>query len=233
MALTDWTQIGHSCVYCLNLVILVVLVNRKTVLTAAHCINDIDLPANQYTVVLGLQRRSQLSSEISSGDAKAYDVESITVHPSFASSTKTDDIAVVKLSSKVELRNDIRLIRRLARNSDRFVGNSDCWISGFGWIDSVNGILADNLQVANMDVVSQQACRELRGDTVPGTVCLFNGFNEESGCAGDSGGPLVCRKGKEQVLLGLSSFGPKYCDSYTIYTSIAAHRPWLRSLGVK
>lgn len=46
-------------------------------------------------------------------------------------------------------------------------------------------------------------------------------------CSGDSGGPLFVRSGRGWALAGVLSGGPIPCRGVNLYTSLAAHRPFL------
>ncbi|KAL5015102.1 hypothetical protein ScPMuIL_009372 [Solemya velum] len=208
-----------------------VLVNGRRVLTAAHCVDGI--ATDDMAVVLGLQRSSQVASEVASGDAVTYGVARYRIHPLFSGENTDGDIAVVTLSNEVTFRDDIQPVSRLARKSESFLANSDCWGMGFGLTDKAAGTLADNLQVANMNVITDEECNDIFVNDIDRSVCVFNGDDAESICDGDSGGPLVCLVGGEQVLVGVGSLGGTQCTKASVFTSVASHRTWLKVMGVK
>ena len=51
--------------------------------------------------------------------------------------------------------------------------------------------------------------------------------NTKDTCRGDSGGPLICEQSGIPVIYGIASYGPAGCDSYTIFTKVAALSDWI------
>lgn len=64
-----------------------------------------------------------------------------------------------------------------------------------------------------------------------GQICAGGEAGKDS-CKGDSGGPLMYENGRTYEVIGLVSFGPRYCgqeDVPGIYTNVYEYNPWIRS----
>jgi secreted trypsin-like serine protease len=59
-------------------------------------------------------------------------------------------------------------------------------------------------------------------------LCVGSSSGNPGPCKGDSGGPLIrAKSGGGYELVGVSSWGPQYCTSYAVYSSVVAHTGWI------
>jgi len=205
------------------------IISDTWLVTAAHCV---ERPAFSYSVVLGMHNLKDSSL----GDPKTYDIKRIIQHPFWSSDSQTgfaNDIALIELSSTIEMNEFVQAVK-LAERSDSFLGNSDCWITGWGKTGYLSRI-PNVLQEASVDVYSRATCTASFGDVINvNHICVGKRFKSGS-CSGDSGGPLVCSLNNEYTLAGVTSFGPTTCSTSmpSVYTRISSYRAWIgRNTGV-
>ena len=91
------------------------------------------------------------------------------------------------------------------------------------------------IRSADVRVTTTDFCRDLESKDRVFTqfheaysFCAGGGGNDT--CTGDSGGPLFCSIGQKDVLMGITSQGPKRCGKLPgIYTKVSALIPWIKN----
>ena len=161
------------------------------------------------------------------------------------------DIALLKLKDKTKLP-----LPSIDIQGGDFKNRSV--FTALGWGKDEDGLLPDTLQVAEMEHVDLESCKEVYSNQVMNhTICA--GFDQnacEGTCLyalldhsnsmalGDSGGPLIIRNapgrnaaaGDPRIdqVIGITSAGPKDCadGSPTLYISIGSVWDWvLETIG--
>ncbi|XP_061170067.1 fibrinolytic enzyme, isozyme C-like [Saccostrea echinata] len=200
------------------------LIAPNYVLTAAHCVDG--QRARNIRVVAGLHRQSSTST------AQAMSVSRIIMHPNYNGNGAgfPNDIALLELSGEVTSNRATTIA--LARGTSSFIGNPDCWITGWGKT-SANSGTSEVLMEARMDVIGNGDCanqwRDISGASIFDThICLQ--AEGKSACNGDSGGPLVCRDNGAYVLAGATSWGITTCEGYpSVYVRVSKYLDWINS----
>lgn len=168
------------------------LINQDWVLTAAHCIYDIETIA-KYVRLGALKKSGGIS----------YDIASRIYHEKYNSRTGENDIALLLLSDSVTFTDQIRPIGLPGKElqNELFHGAKGV-INGWGSTDDTSR--SDVLRFANVNVISNELCKHsgLSLGIYDSTICA-QGVNNSAACKGDSGGGLVV----ESVLIGVTSFG--------------------------
>jgi len=201
------------------------VISDTWLVTAAHCVES--LPS-QLTVVLGMHDRTTWRQ----GEPSRFSIKTIIQHPGWSMDSQNgfpNDIALMELSSAADLSGPYAKAVQLAEAGADFQGNSDCWITGWGKLSFMQGP-PNILQEANIDVYSQDTCRQSYGDVIKGNhICIGKKYKSGS-CSGDSGGPLVCKQGDSYTLAGVTSFGLITCStSYpSVYSRISYFRDWIQ-----
>ncbi|XP_054905471.1 chymotrypsin-like elastase family member 2A isoform X1 [Poeciliopsis prolifica] len=202
------------------------LISQEWVLTAAHCINEVD----DYRVELG--KHSLKATEEGS---VARSAAKIITHEDYNILLSRNDIALIKLSSPVALSDTITP----ACLPDRDVvlpHGTPCLVTGWGRL-STNGPASDILQQAFLPVVGHDVCSQPDWWNVLATekmVCA-GGDGITAGCNGDSGGPLNCPNpdGSWDVH-GVVSFGSgegcNVLQKPTVFTQISSYVWWIKQV---
>ena len=178
------------------------IIGARWILTAAHCVEDEaggPLNPDDVNVVVGLDRYDGLPR---------LTVTNVYHHPGYKGKPPLNDIAIVRLSDKLQYTERVARIR-IARNKEeeeRYVGKPDrARITGFGR-QSLHGRIDSYLRVASVTIFSDRQCNALH----PGFdnrmfICAGNMEGGKDACSGDSGGPLVVRGRYGEVIVGVVS----------------------------
>ena len=160
------------------------LINRKTVLTAAHCnptefdydykgnTYTFDIVVNQYyptlasmfTVYLGIQNESAVY-DYENSQYNTFGVSSVLINPSFDDQNVLNDIAILKLNSIVSLNEQIQLacLPNPKWNSNSYPPvNSTAWIIGWG-TTKLLGSASNKLENAVINVYDSSFCNKVVG----------------------------------------------------------------------
>jgi hypothetical protein len=184
------------------------LISPDVVLTAAHCAQGYG--PSSFTIYFG----NSLNS------ATTRQVTEVWVHPGYHSSTITNDIAMLRLSSAPPA--DITPIPYLPHSlgvDQQDVGQPLEYV-GFGETEtrSVGVKLTVN---NNLDWI----CTQSGGCTVgsgyhasENTIC---GDQTPGGpCHGDSGGPAFVTRNGQEYVAGITSYGDQYCQYFGCSTKV-------------
>jgi secreted trypsin-like serine protease len=165
------------------------LIRGNIVVTAAHCSNFVR--AAQVQVLTG--------TEMLDGSGTRHDVERITIHPRYNSTSMESDVAVWRLANNAENQS----LATLALD-DGEVG-SKLWATGWGaLIEGGSGPV--QLQSVEVPLVDRQNCNDANsydGQISERMLCAGFDAGGEDACEGDSGGPLA----RGSVLVGITSWG--------------------------
>ncbi|EDW09624.1 trypsin alpha-3 [Drosophila mojavensis] len=190
------------------------LIEPDLVLTAAHCLLGMERNIDH----LGIRAGSIIKSGGSSVGIKAF-----TTHPKYNLDDKMNDVALIRLKSKLELSNSIKTIK-LASSTPKH--GAPAIVSGWG-TTSYRGSRPDSLLYINTFIVGRKQCASPQysyGDKIQETMICAASPGKDA-CQGDSGGPLV--SGGE--LVGVVSWGTNCAkDEYPgIYADVAILRDWI------
>ncbi|KFB44681.1 hypothetical protein ZHAS_00012567 [Anopheles sinensis] len=166
-------------------------------------------------------------------------VANIITHPEFSMSNVANDIAIVKLSSGINITYFVRPVCLWTLNDElhRIVGTNGTVI-GFGFTEQDK--TSDTLREATLTVVNVTTClisdRQTYGSLLNHNMFCAGGKNNVSACNGDSGGGLFFNINGTWHLRGIVSFipgrpdtVPKVCDSskYTVFTDVSRFAAWI------
>lgn len=181
------------------------LIDRDSVLTAAHCVED--ETALQLRVTVG---RTLLDSD----QGQTRRVEGIYRHPMYTSSRISSryDAAVLDLARNVRgiapatipgpNRNGPETPGRLATVAGW--GNTIEQSPSYGQPDNY----PRRMQEAQVPIVSDTRAKEVYGSDYAPALMLAAGREGKDTCQGDSGGPIFVKKSTGRVLdIGITSFG--------------------------
>ncbi|OWK11374.1 hypothetical protein Celaphus_00006815 [Cervus elaphus hippelaphus] len=129
------------------------LLNRRWVLSAAHCFKKNSYPSD-WSVQFG-----ELSATPSIWSLRAflhrYGVQDIITFPQFRRKSQ-HDIALVKLSSPVTFNKHVQPIC-IVSSSAEFKNRNDCWVTGWGDISEIESEVGDR-QAGEGSGIHQALC---------------------------------------------------------------------------
>lgn len=186
------------------------LIAPRWVLTAAHCVVDVELDH----VVVGRQVKSDTAS------GAEHDVVRAVPHPGYVAETAVNDAALIELATPSAVAPV-----RLAGPGDDGLEASGTPVKVYGWGQDLIplpfsvGFTPDALKVTDLAVVGDQPCRAsyanpdtrllpVFGSPLPSPddhICAGELLTDS--CYGDSGGPLVAATPAGPVEIGIVSTG--------------------------
>ncbi|XP_062382495.1 tryptase-like isoform X2 [Sardina pilchardus] len=199
-------------------------------MTAAHCFRSTSTAG--LVVYLGRQYQQSRSRR----NMVCRRVLRIIKHPSYMSSIRENDIALLRLSSSVTFTDYIRPVC-LAAAGSTFDSGTNTWITGWGTTKSgVPLPYPGTLQQVQIPVVGLTDCRKAYD---PQNVLITNnmmcagllGQGGKDSCQGDSGGPMVVKQDSVWVQAGIVSFGIGCGEAEFpgVYARVSQYESWINS----
>ncbi|KAL2729018.1 serine proteinase stubble-like [Vespula squamosa] len=201
------------------------LIDNKHVLTAAHCVVNMNSwDVARLTVRLG-DYNIKTNSEIRHVERR---VKRVVRHRGFNSRTLYNDVAILTLSEPVEFTEEIRPIC-LPSGSKLYVGMT-ATVIGWGSLRE-SGPQPAILQEVSIPVWSNSECKFKYGSAAPGGIVdsfLCAGRAAMDSCSGDSGGPLMVNDGR-WTQVGIVSWGIGCGKGQYpgVYTRVSHFLPWI------
>ncbi|KAB5583776.1 hypothetical protein PHYPO_G00099520 [Pangasianodon hypophthalmus] len=201
------------------------LISKDWVLTAAQCFTRKSNSA--VTVYLGKHTFNGFNPNQITRHAKQ-----VILHPNYNSTTKNNDIALVRLHASVNFSDYIRPVC-LAGQGSNFPDDTISWITGWGNINSTvpsPGVL----QEAMVPIANAYVCDYLLnpGSMTTNMICAGYLDGGPDTCQGDFGGPMVTKLGAAWIQAGITSWG-KGCDQHSspgVYTLVSQYQIWISSI---
>lgn len=196
------------------------LINSRWLLTAAHCTSG--RTAETITVELGIHDQYSPESWVISRS-----IDRIVNHPAYASVSKRNDVALLKMSSKVGYSIVVGPVCLASPDVD-YVGQY-ATATGWGTLYS-GGPVSQYLREVDLLVRSDADClSEVASIFVnpPTMVCAGEKGDNVDTCQGDSGGPLVVLDNNGRYAqMGVTSWGLG-CGDVGVYARLQAYVPWI------
>merc|ERR1712047_27727 len=200
-----------ACHYCGGTVL-----DAKTILTAAHC----QVSTNHYIMVGKTNRNEGQNVAIAN-----------VINSNWNQNTMDNDIAIVKLATPLTLGGDVQAICLPSANFNPAVG-AECFVSGWGTLQSGAQSLPTELQYVGVPVTSQASCNSAYSNGITANmICAGLDAGGKDSCQGDSGGPFVCMEGNNPVITGVDSFGIG-CASPGfpgVYARVSQYLDWIKA----
>ncbi len=192
------------------------LINRRYILTAAHCFLETQGVPQRMYAVLG-------TTDLNSNSATIVPLIAGIYHPGFNNNTIENDIALAVLSRDVA---ETDLIQYALLATQKAPANTKLTVAGWGITSSNQRSPPAQQSYAELSVVDGSSCaRYFQEYNMNENLCLY-GDNQQP-CQGDSGSGLVEKNGDRFVVNGIVSFGADSCtsrsDSLNAFTNVALY----------
>ncbi|KAG8136498.1 hypothetical protein E2320_005073, partial [Naja naja] len=157
-------------------------------------------------------------------------VARIISHPNYDSTSKNNDVALMKLQSPLSFNDFIQPVC-LPNAGMMFETDQQCWISGWG-AKYQGGNTSKYLNAAAVPLIDSSICNEryiYNGIILPTMICAGYLKGMVDSCQGDSGGPLVTMKNLLWWLVGDTSWGTGCATQYKpgVYGNITMFTEWI------
>ncbi|XP_054877284.1 transmembrane protease serine 9-like [Poeciliopsis prolifica] len=197
------------------------LITDQWVLTAAHCIGSDILTSRVHLGAYNLTQSNP--NEVTRGIAQ------VNKHLDYNPNTYDNDIALLKLSARVNFTDYIQPVC-LASHNSTFHEGTHSWVTGFGSLG--NEMFPDILQEVEIPIVGNNKCSCYNQDFAAITENMMCAGLDEGGkdsCQGDSGGPLVMYNSLVWVQGGVVSFGYDCAVPMKpgVYARVSAYQKWI------
>ncbi|KAJ8669033.1 hypothetical protein QAD02_000292 [Eretmocerus hayati] len=217
------------------------IVNKKTILTAAHCLTN--KTETNLTVKVG-------SSYSDDRGRVPHNVTKFIIHENYESKPfLLNDIALIILKEPIEIDNITTRSVKLANHNVNVSDGDEATVIGWGLIgwsllieklnqtaeidgeqsriedfERIMRLFPDTLRATQVRMISRKKCDEYKIGNLDGRLCSMT-LAGGNFCDGDSGGPLM--KGGYQI--GIMSEGDEQCSDILPYTysGIATYREWI------
>ncbi len=208
------------------------LLTPRLVITAGHCV--VDLTRKQIGKIEVVSGRTRLNSNTGqvarvSGLRMPHDASGKRRYRT-AMGASDWDVALLTLASPLSAKT-IKLAG--PDEADAWTPGRLAWITGWGITDAFTERDPVALQVARQAIMGNGLCRRFDGVAFRAArmVCIGGPQGHASTCLGDSGGPLVVATSAGYRLVGLTSYGTRFCtgNSPSVDTSVAGNqiRNWV------
>ncbi|XP_076762225.1 serine protease ea-like isoform X1 [Xylocopa sonorina] len=222
------------------------LINKRYVLTAAHCVTL--LPPHLRLIGIRLGEHDLSTERDCDKDEEGIEIicaeryqdigiESTHVHPEFSNKKLQNDIALIRLDGDADLRPPT--VRPICMPIGLPANMTLKRATVTGWGATEIGIRSQDLLQASLPIVSLKDCAEVykkRAQIWYKQICA-GGKKGIDSCAGDSGGPLqaptIYNNNLRYIQHGIVSFGPMNCGTEGapgVYTRVVYYMDWILNI---
>jgi len=203
------------------------IINENWIVTAAHCCAN-QSPFSMHVVAGGIKLNNFENEE------EPRDVDSIISHPSYISSTISNDICLLKLKESLEWTDFVQPIN-LPESMQQTEAGTMVTVTGWGTLSEGAFNLPNVLHKVTLPVVSDEECDRAYASAGYGTeenmICAGLPEGGKDSCQGDSGGPFFLNEEGNPTLLGIVSWGIGCARAgYPgVYSEVSYHIDWIMS----
>lgn len=206
------------------------IVDEYWILTAGHCVS-VERDIQKWQVWIG---DHDINSE-DSGTESSMLVEKIITHDDFIAFVPMNDVALMKLTKSIDIKNDPNVNKVCLPESNINIPDGQICIAT-GWGDShYQGRLSPVLQEVSLPILSQDECKtmnmEVTGKEVtPDMICAGLKDGKKGVCNGDSGGPLVYKFNTKWYQVGIASWAYKCSETGlpNVFARVPMFTKWIQ-----
>lgn len=202
------------------------LIDPYWVLTAAHCLDEVDPYFNQLQITTNQTKLNDFTN------VEKIKVKRFIQHPQWDTNnliSSPNDIALLQLEEPSK-QSPISII---SNPSNKIVSR----VLGFGTTSVQNHLMSD-LQQVDLPIVSNAVCQVAYQGTyniLETHICAGFAEGQKDSCSGDSGSPLIVWENNHWEQLGLVSFGGTNAtpcagaNAYGVYTNLPKFKDFISS----
>lgn len=219
-----------------------VLIKKRFVLTAAHCVINQFFKTIQDFIDGVVVKVGKVKVFTTEEFEQTRRVDRVRLHPNFKPLTLDNDIVLLRLQRGVHLnkanRQHVSLISLPTNETYTCFEQpgTNLIVTGYGLTSSLPQIVSDSLRYVRMPLTEISRCKQRYGNhaVTDAMLCSGDGLGRADSCQGDSGGPAVTfnsATGKWQ-LVGLTSWGSRQCSqrgSYAVLTRVSVFIDWIHT----
>jgi len=188
------------------------LIRSEWALTAAHCVDD---GFKLLQVRFNIHNSSKPTE-----NTVVRNITQVFKHPEYDDFFFYNDLALLKLEPGVSGITPLKI-----GSSSSTTGQ----VQVLGWGKKEDGELSTVLLRANLNVLSEQSCKDTNA-TIDASIQICAGVQNggADSCQGDSGGPLIKNLDTDPAQIGIVSAGPRICGKQPgLYTRVSAFHDFL------
>ncbi|ODM94876.1 Transmembrane protease serine 9 [Orchesella cincta] len=195
------------------------VINNLHVLTAAHCVTH---PKSEKTIdpraILVVLNDHNFANFTEMATVTRY-VAKVIRHPLYNPSTYDYDVAVLKLTMKIELNRRSEPILRSICLPPRTMASSftgqNATVTGWGRLTE-NGPQLTTLQESELTVTGNEMCNaQYSGKITSNMICAGLAGGEKDSCVAEPGSPLMKREYSRYVQIGVATYGRGCTKKYS------------------
>jgi secreted trypsin-like serine protease len=159
-------------------------------------------------------------------DGEQIKVVSIMNHPEYEAGLFPNDFLILELGRP----SKFTPAKLAAADDSDFTPGKTSTVLGWGYTSN-NGSVSYELRGVELPLWDDENCTKTM-DADDSMICAGGVANEDS-CERDSGGALLLETEGQDVLIGVSSWGPSPCGTDGVpgvYSRISHARPWIDSI---
>ncbi|KAK9294181.1 hypothetical protein QLX08_011110 [Tetragonisca angustula] len=209
------------------------LISVEHVLTAAHCVSNV------YEQVPTEVRLGNESMDSNATNVQRIPISDIISHPKYKRSASYNDVAILKLKTKVLLSSLVQpvCLQTQSLNPLTITPKMSLVVIGWGGTDFGESSTTKLMRTPNLRLVDKEECakhyegfRKLPFGISDSMICAVdsNRTRGSDACQGDSGGPLLLFTEEGVKVIGITAFG-QGCGGPVpgVYTMVYSYLEWI------